>query len=85
MRLSHFILQNLEPILVEWEKFAATLVPAAQKKDQILLRDHLKIMLETIAADLARPESAHHRVEKSKGHHAEKKRQPQPMAKSAWS
>ena len=73
MRLSHFILQNLEPILVEWEKFAATFVPASQKRDQVLLRDHLKLMLETIAADLARPESAHHRAEKSKGHHTEKK------------
>lgn len=33
-----------------------------------MLRDHLKIMLETIAADLARPESDHQRAEKSKGH-----------------
>lgn len=67
MRLSHFILQNLEPILVEWEKFAATLVPASQRADEAMLRDHVKIMLETIAADLARPESAHSRAEKSKG------------------
>ena len=72
MRLSRFILQNLEPILIEWEKFAATLVPASQKRDQVLLRDHLKLMLETISVDLARPESAHHRAEKSKGNHAKK-------------
>ncbi|MHB8743890.1 MAG: putative bifunctional diguanylate cyclase/phosphodiesterase [Sulfuricaulis sp.] len=33
-----------------------------------MLRDHVKKMLETIAADLARPESAHDQAEKSKGH-----------------
>lgn len=69
MRLSHFILHNLEPILVEWEKFAATLVPASQRADQAMLRDHVKKMLETIAADLASPQSDHHQAEKSKGHH----------------
>lgn len=73
MRLSHFILQNLEPILVEWEKFAATLVPASQRADQAMLRDHVKKMLETIAADLARPESAHDQAEKSKGHRPDTK------------
>lgn len=68
MRLSRFILKNLEPILIAWEKFAATLVPASQRVNQVLLRDHLKKMLETIAADLARPETTHNRAEKSKGH-----------------
>ncbi|RCN56376.1 GGDEF domain-containing protein [Acidiferrobacter thiooxydans] len=68
MRLSHFIMQNLESILVEWEKFAATLVPESQRADQAMLRDHVRKMLETIAADLARPESAHDQAEKSKGH-----------------
>ena len=73
MRLSHFILQNLEPILVEWETFAATLVPASQRADQAMLRDHVKKMLETIAADLARPESDHQQAEKSKGHRPDNK------------
>jgi len=73
MRLSSFILQNLEPILMEWEKFASTLIPASQKPDQAMLRDHVKKMLETIAADLARPESAHNRIEKSKCHRPDKK------------
>ena len=38
-----------------------------------MLRDHVKKMLETIAGDLARPESDHQQAEKSKGHRAVKK------------
>lgn len=73
MRLSNFILKNLEPILQEWEDFAATLVPVDQEMDRTMLRDHVKIMLNTIAADLARPETAHAQSEKSKGHRPVKK------------
>ena len=29
MRLSEFILANIEPIVDEWEQFAATITPAA--------------------------------------------------------
>ena len=73
MRLSNFILKNLEPILQEWEQFAATLVPADQKTDRAMLRDHVKSMLNTIAADLTRPQTAHDESEKSKGHRPAKK------------
>ena len=31
---SKFILKDIEPILMEWEKFAATLVPEAQRMDR---------------------------------------------------
>jgi diguanylate cyclase (GGDEF)-like protein/PAS domain S-box-containing protein len=68
MRLSDYILENLECILQEWEEFAATLVPAEQRMDKMLLRDHLKQMLEAIALDLAQPQTAHEKSEKSKGH-----------------
>jgi len=67
MRLSKFITDNLEPILQEWQTFAATLVPAKYKADQDFLRDHVKQMLHTIAADLAIPESPVKKDEKSKG------------------
>jgi diguanylate cyclase (GGDEF)-like protein/PAS domain S-box-containing protein len=67
MRLADYILENLECILQEWEEFAATLVPAEQKADKILLRDHLKQMLEEIAHDLAQPQTALEKSEKSKG------------------
>lgn len=68
MRLSNYILANLECILKEWEEFAATLVSAEQKTDKALLRDHLKQMLEAIAADLAQSQTALEKSEKSKGH-----------------
>ncbi|MBC7452959.1 MAG: RsbRD N-terminal domain-containing protein, partial [Massilia sp.] len=67
MRLSKFITDNLEPILQEWQTFAATLVPAKYKTDQDFLRDHVKQMLHTIAADLAIPQSPVKKDEKSKG------------------
>ncbi len=68
MRLSNYILDNLECILKEWEEFAATLVPLEQKTDKALLQDHLKQMLEAIAADLDQSQTAHEKAEKSKGH-----------------
>lgn len=40
MRLAEFILENVEPILQQWEDFAATLTPAADGMDSIALRDH---------------------------------------------
>jgi diguanylate cyclase (GGDEF)-like protein/PAS domain S-box-containing protein len=68
MRLSTFILENVDAILYEWHAFAATLVPAAQKTNQAMLLDHAKKMLQAIAADLVCPESAYEQSEKSKGH-----------------
>ena len=73
MRLSKFILSNLEPILEEWEKFARTLVPASQKTNRLMLRDDVKNVLKTMAADLVLPESNHHQAQKSKGRHPETK------------
>jgi diguanylate cyclase (GGDEF)-like protein/PAS domain S-box-containing protein len=70
MRLTKFMLDNLELILQEWEEFAATLVPASQAMDRSMLRDHAKQVLETIAADLAGPEGEREKAEKSKGHGA---------------
>lgn len=68
MRLSTFISENLEPIMQEWEAFAATVVPNGGKTDSASLRDDAEAMLKAIAADLARPQSAHEQAEKSKGH-----------------
>lgn len=68
MSLSKFIRDNNKTILREWEEFAATLVPSAQKSDLPLLRDHAKQILEAIAADLARPQTVNQKKEKSLGH-----------------
>jgi hypothetical protein len=62
MRLADFILARLEPILVEWEAFAATLLPAAARMDSEALRDHAKAMLEAIATDLSLEQSSEAQV-----------------------
>lgn len=67
MRLGEFIAARLEPILAEWESFASTLLPAAARLDSEALRDHARAMLEAIADDLKREQSAEAGILKSKG------------------
>ncbi len=67
MRLEKFITQNLEEILVRWEDFAASLVPAAANMSGFHLRDHAREILETIVKDISSPQTEHEQVIKSKG------------------
>lgn len=67
MKLSTFILDNIEPILQEWENFAKTIFPSDQKLNVRDLRDHAKSMLVRIARDLEEPQSNLEQAEKSKG------------------
>jgi signal transduction histidine kinase len=67
VRLSDFILTNMEPILQAWEDFARTIEPPALTMDDIALRDHARQMLTTIAADLKTPQSKQEQVDKSMG------------------
>jgi signal transduction histidine kinase len=67
MRLSQFILENREPILIEWEAFARTCSPASGSMNIETLRDHANDMLTTIAADLDTPQDAGQQKEKGKG------------------
>lgn len=67
MRLAEFITRNMEPILVQWEAFAATLLPAARTMDSHGLRDHARQILEAIAKDIATPQSREEQREKSLG------------------
>ena len=67
MRLADFILQETETILVEWETFAATLLPAASGMTSPALRDHAKQILEAVAKDLSTPQTRETQSEKSKG------------------
>jgi signal transduction histidine kinase len=67
MRLSDFIVQNMEPILAKWETFAATLLPAAVNLNRLELRDHAQQILEAVATDLRSPQSRHEQSEKSMG------------------
>jgi signal transduction histidine kinase len=67
MRLADFILENIEPILQEWEDFAKTMTPAADGMTSEALRDHAEQMLRTIAADLQTTQSHAERISKSHG------------------
>ena len=67
MRLSVFILSNLDAILKEWEEFAATLAPL---KDacKVELRDHATAILRVIAADLETAQAESQSIAKSQGY-----------------
>ncbi len=66
MQLSHFIEENLETILVEWEAFARTLVPPSQTLSVQQLRDHAQEILLAIAEDMDTVQSEVQREAKSK-------------------
>lgn len=67
MRLSHFIITHLEPILVDWVAFARHHVTAAQGLDEAALRDHGMLILEKIALDMHAPQCEGERQAKSEG------------------
>lgn len=67
MRLSEFILQNMETIVERWEAFAATRLPAATHMKTLALRDHAQQILEAIAKDLTTSQTSFEQAEKSKG------------------
>lgn len=71
MRLSSFILKNMERILREWEAFAASLLPAAADMTPLALRDDAQGILEAVAKDLTVPQTRHAQAEKSKGRAAQ--------------
>ena len=70
MRISKFILDNMEQILVEWEAFAASFGAAADKMSSEELRDHAQQILGFVAADIRTPESKKQTEAKSKGQHS---------------
>ncbi len=67
MRLSDFIIENLESILQSWEDFARTIPGAGRAMDVAALRDHAEDMLRVIADDLRTAQSADQQIEKSIG------------------
>ncbi len=67
MRLADFILRNIEPILEQWEAFAASLLPAARSMDSHALRDDAQQILEAVAKDLSTPQTREEQLEKSLG------------------
>ncbi|MFL9865697.1 HAMP domain-containing sensor histidine kinase [Paraburkholderia fungorum] len=67
MRLSDFILRNMESILAQWEAFAATLLPAAASMESLALRDHAQQILVAVAKDLRASQTREAQHEKSLG------------------
>ncbi|MFZ6644808.1 sensor histidine kinase [Undibacterium sp. TJN25] len=67
MKLSHFINEHIEEILVEWDSFARTLQPAAKGMSMLALEDHARQMLAAIALDIDTAENPAQQYEKSKG------------------
>lgn len=66
MRLAAFIRSNIEQISSEWELFAATLLPEEEFSASVL-RDGIVDMLNEIAVDMDRPQSAEQQQGKSEG------------------
>lgn len=67
MRLSTFIINNVDAIVDEWERFARTLHPLGNTLTALTLRDHCRDMLLAIAHDMEKPETAAERSSRSKG------------------
>lgn len=67
MNIAKFILSHMEPILTEWEAFAATFGAAAEKMSNVELRDHAKQILEFVAQEIDKAESPAQREAKSHG------------------
>ncbi|MBK5378268.1 HAMP domain-containing histidine kinase [Pseudomonas sp. TH43] len=67
MRLCEFIVCNVDPIIAEWEQFAATITPAAEHMDAEALRDHAKAILLAAARDMKKPQTPDEQAAKAKG------------------
>jgi signal transduction histidine kinase len=66
MRLSEFILVNMEPILAEWETFARNLAPGA-KMTALALRDDAESILRATARDMQNVQSLQQQASKADG------------------
>ena len=67
MRLSKFIIEHLEEILVEWEAFAASLLAPGEQMTSLALRDHATQILLAIAEDIETGQTDLEQAYKSKG------------------
>jgi signal transduction histidine kinase len=67
MRLSEFIVREMEAILVQWDAFAATQLPAARSMGPLALRDHAEAILQAVAKDILATQTREAQLERSKG------------------
>nr|WP_256737548.1 HAMP domain-containing sensor histidine kinase [Pseudomonas sp. dw_358] len=66
--MSTFIVDNLEPILKEWEIFAGTMATGGLERDAEGLRNHAEAMLCAISVDLETDQTVQQQIDKSQGH-----------------
>ena len=78
MRLSQFILDNLEPLLERWEKFVGSL-DSGRLMSGLALRGDAERMLRFIAHDIDTDQSSLQRLHKSQGREA-RAREDEPTA-----
>ena len=67
MRLSKFILANMEAILQDWEDFARTIHATIHLMTTKELRDHAEAMLKVVATDLDTYQARQDGIDKSQG------------------
>lgn len=67
MRLSTFILENLEAILQAWEDFARSVETPLDPLSNKGLRNHAEQILTTAALDMRAPQSSQEQFDKSQG------------------
>ncbi|MGF6457884.1 ATP-binding protein [Pseudomonas frederiksbergensis] len=67
MRLSDFILKNLEPILEAWEEFARSVDTPMPAMDSRGLRDHAEYILRSVALDMRTSQTEQQQIDKSHG------------------
>jgi signal transduction histidine kinase len=67
MKISKFIIDNMEQILVEWDAFAGSFGAVTEKMSGNELRDHARQILEFVAADIETAETEEEAEKKSHG------------------
>ena len=67
MSLAEFITDNMELILMEWETFAESALPAGASMTSLVLRDHAPQILDAVVKDITTAQTREAQAEKSKG------------------
>ena len=67
MKLSDFILSEMNSIVAQWDIFAAAQLPAAAHMGSLALRDHAEQILQAVAKDISTAQTVEERSDKSKG------------------
>jgi signal transduction histidine kinase len=67
LKLSSFIIGEMNSIVAEWEIFAAAQLPAAAQMGSLALRDHAEQILQALAKDMLTGQTRDEQAAKSKG------------------